>query len=68
MANLATASRRPGAPLDKVVWANWSLKDPTEFDEFNDEWVRWFPADPPSASARSCRRCSAEPASGSRSG
>jgi pilus assembly protein CpaF len=29
--------------LEKVVWANWSLRDPTEFDEFNKEWVQWFP-------------------------
>ena len=30
-----------------MVWANWSLHDPSDFDEFNDEWNRWFPADPP---------------------
>jgi hypothetical protein len=29
------------------VWANWSLKDPTDFDEFNEEWVRWFPTEAP---------------------
>ena len=36
-----------GSSLDKVVWANWSLRDPTEFDTFNEEWVRWFPGDSP---------------------
>ena len=36
-----------GSSLDNVVWANWSLQDPADFDEFNEEWNRWFPADPP---------------------
>ena len=40
-------SRRHGSSLDKVVWANWSLRDPTDFDIFNEEWVKWFPGDAP---------------------
>jgi pilus assembly protein CpaF len=36
-----------GSSLENVVWANWSLRDPADFDEFNDEWNRWFPGDPP---------------------
>ena len=47
MANLGERLEAAGSSLDKVVWANWSLKDPTDFDEFNDEWVRWFPTDAP---------------------
>jgi pilus assembly protein CpaF len=47
MANLTERLEVAGSSLDKVVWANWSLKDPTEFDEFNEEWVRWFPGDAP---------------------
>ena len=48
MANLqGDSSRRPGSSLEKVVWANWSLRDPTEFDEFNEEWIRWFPGEAP---------------------
>jgi type IV secretory pathway ATPase VirB11/archaellum biosynthesis ATPase/enamine deaminase RidA (YjgF/YER057c/UK114 family) len=47
MANLRDLLEAAGSSLDKVVWANWSLKDPTEFDEFNEEWVRWFPGDAP---------------------
>ncbi len=47
MANLRDLLEGAGSSLDKVVWANWSLKDPTEFDEFNEEWVRWFPGDAP---------------------
>jgi hypothetical protein len=30
-----------------VVWANWALRDATEFDGFNEEWNRWFPGDAP---------------------
>ncbi len=36
-----------GSSLEKIVWANWSLRDPSEFDTFNEEWVRWFPGDTP---------------------
>jgi len=47
MANLKAKLEDAGSTLDKVVWANWSLKDPTEFDQFNEEWLRWFPAEAP---------------------
>jgi len=45
--NLKTRLEESGSSLDKVVWANWSLRDPTEFDIFNEEWIRWFPGDAP---------------------
>jgi pilus assembly protein CpaF len=47
MSNLSDRLKLAGASLERVVWANWSLKDPTDFDEFMDEWVRWFPRDAP---------------------
>jgi enamine deaminase RidA (YjgF/YER057c/UK114 family) len=47
MANLSDRLEGAGSSLEKVVWANWSLKDPTDFDEFNEEWVRWFPTEAP---------------------
>ena len=47
MTNLKAKLEAAGSSLDKVVWANWSLRDPTEFDGFNEEWVRWFPGDAP---------------------
>jgi 2-iminobutanoate/2-iminopropanoate deaminase len=47
MANLKAKLESVGSSLDKVVWANWSLRDPSEFDTFNEEWVRWFPSDVP---------------------
>jgi enamine deaminase RidA (YjgF/YER057c/UK114 family) len=47
LANLKAKLEAHGSSLDKVVWANWSLRDATEFDLFNEEWVRWFPGDGP---------------------
>jgi pilus assembly protein CpaF len=43
LSNLKTMLEAEGSSLDKVVWANWSLRDPTEFDTFYEEWLKWFP-------------------------
>jgi pilus assembly protein CpaF len=43
LTNLKARLEAEGSSLDKVVWANWSLRDPTEFDAFNKEWTHWFP-------------------------
>ena len=45
--NLVATLEANGSSLDKVVWANWSLRDAAEFDIFNEEWLRWFPVDAP---------------------
>jgi pilus assembly protein CpaF len=47
LANLKAKLEGEGSSLDKIVWANWSLRDPTDFDMFNEEWIRWFPGDSP---------------------
>jgi pilus assembly protein CpaF len=47
LTNLKARLEASGSSLDKVVWANWSLRDPAEFDTFNEEWARWFPGDAP---------------------
>jgi enamine deaminase RidA (YjgF/YER057c/UK114 family) len=47
MSNLSDRLEAAGTSLSRVVWANWSLKDATDFDEFNDEWIRWFPREAP---------------------
>jgi len=47
LTNITAILEEAGSSLDKVVWANWSLRDPAEFDTFNEEWVRWFPGDTP---------------------
>lgn len=36
-----------GASLDDVVEVGVLLANPGDFDGLNEEWARWFPADPP---------------------
>ena len=45
--NLQAKLESEGSSLEKIVWASWSLRDPAEFEMFNEEWVRWFPGDTP---------------------
>ena len=45
--NVKTRLEAEGSSLEKIVWASCSLRDPAEFDEFNEEWVKWFPGDAP---------------------
>lgn len=45
--NLRAKLEGAGSSLDKLVWANWSLREPSEFDAFNEEWIRWFPDEAP---------------------
>jgi pilus assembly protein CpaF len=47
LANLKAKLETAGTSLDKIVWANWSLRDATEFEFFYEEWLRWFPTDAP---------------------
>jgi Flp pilus assembly CpaF family ATPase/enamine deaminase RidA (YjgF/YER057c/UK114 family) len=45
--NLKAILEREGSCLEKIVWVNWALRDPSEFEEFQEEWVKWFPAEVP---------------------
>jgi enamine deaminase RidA (YjgF/YER057c/UK114 family) len=45
--NMKERLESEGSSLAKVVWANWSLREPTDFEAFNKEWARWFPGDAP---------------------
>ena len=47
MANLSERLQAAGTSMDRVVWANWSLREPNDFEIFNEEWVKVFPADGP---------------------
>jgi pilus assembly protein CpaF len=47
LANLKTRLEEAGSSIEKVVWANWSLKESSDFELFNEEWVKVFPADGP---------------------
>jgi enamine deaminase RidA (YjgF/YER057c/UK114 family)/energy-coupling factor transporter ATP-binding protein EcfA2 len=45
--NLKAKLEAEGSSLEKIVWVTWSLRDPSEFDVFNEVWVKWFPGDGP---------------------
>jgi pilus assembly protein CpaF len=45
--NLKARLEAAGTCLEKVVWANWALRDPSDFDSFTAEWMRWYPGDAP---------------------
>jgi pilus assembly protein CpaF len=47
LTNLKARLEEEGSSLDRIVWANWSLREAAEFDAFNREWIRWFPDDAP---------------------
>ena len=36
-----------GSALDKIVSATFILGDPNDFAGMNEEWMKWFPKDPP---------------------
>jgi pilus assembly protein CpaF len=45
--NLQERLEASGSSLDRIVWANWCLRDPAEFEPFSEEWIKWFPGDAP---------------------
>ena len=47
LANCEAILRAGGAGLEDVVEVGVLLTDPGDFDGMNEEYARWFPADPP---------------------
>jgi enamine deaminase RidA (YjgF/YER057c/UK114 family) len=47
MENLRATLEEHGSSPEEIVWANWSLRNSSEFDQFYEEWLRWFPDDAP---------------------
>ena len=47
ISNLLARLQEAGSSLERVAWANWALRDPADWETFNEEWVRWFPGDGP---------------------
>jgi pilus assembly protein CpaF len=47
LANVKAHLEAEGSSMDQIVWANWALREPGEFDSFNEEWINWFPGDVP---------------------
>lgn len=45
--NVSSILLAAGSSLDRVVSATFILVDETDFPGMNEEWVKWFPKDPP---------------------
>jgi 2-iminobutanoate/2-iminopropanoate deaminase len=45
--NIAAILEAAGSSLDKIVSATVVLANESDFAGMNEEWVRWFPVDPP---------------------
>ena len=47
LASVAAILEEAGSSLDKIVSATVVLADEEDFAGMNEEWLRWFPANPP---------------------
>jgi 2-iminobutanoate/2-iminopropanoate deaminase len=47
LANCDAILRAAGSSMEKVVNATFILLDPDDFAGMNEEWIRWFPTNPP---------------------
>jgi 2-iminobutanoate/2-iminopropanoate deaminase len=45
--NIEAILHAAGSSLEKIVSATFILADPNDFAGLNEEWVKWFPKDPP---------------------
>lgn len=45
--NISAILEAAGTSLDRVVSATVILLEETDFAGMNEEWLKWFPADPP---------------------
>ena len=51
LTNIAAILEAAGSSLDNVVSATVILLDEADFAGMNEEWVKWFPVDPPARQA-----------------
>lgn len=47
LANCDAILRAAGSSMARVVNATFIIRDGADFPGMNEEWARWFPADPP---------------------
>ncbi|HEY6378333.1 MAG TPA: Rid family hydrolase [Candidatus Dormibacteraeota bacterium] len=45
--NIAGILEAAGSSIDKIVSVTFILADPSDFAGMNEEWLTWFPTDPP---------------------
>jgi 2-iminobutanoate/2-iminopropanoate deaminase len=47
LTNIRAILEEAGSSLDKIVSVTIVLADEDDFGGMNEEWLKWFPADPP---------------------
>ena len=47
LTNIAAILQAAGSSMDKIVSVTIVLADEDDFAGMNEEWLRWFPSDPP---------------------
>lgn len=47
LTNIAAILEAAGSSLDQIVSATIVLADEVDFAGMNEQWLRWFPTDPP---------------------
>ena len=47
LTNISAILEAAGSALDKIVSVTVILADESDFQGMNEEWLRWFPSDPP---------------------
>ena len=47
LANIAAILEAAGSSMDKIASATVILADENDFAGMNEEWMRWFPTNPP---------------------
>jgi 2-iminobutanoate/2-iminopropanoate deaminase len=47
LTNIRAILQEAGSSLDKIVSVTVVLADEDDFPGMNEEWVKWFPTDPP---------------------
>jgi 2-iminobutanoate/2-iminopropanoate deaminase len=47
LTNIAAILEEAGSSIDKIVSVTVVLADEEDFPGMNEEWLRWFPSDPP---------------------
>jgi 2-iminobutanoate/2-iminopropanoate deaminase len=45
--NVSAVLEAAGSSLDKILTMTFVLRDPEDFAGMNEEWVLWFPENPP---------------------
>jgi 2-iminobutanoate/2-iminopropanoate deaminase len=51
LSNIVAILEAAGSSLDRIVSATVILADEDDFAGMNEEWVKWFPQDPPARQA-----------------